>query len=80
MIVEPLLHCPVIEQLALLSTLLNLPNKTVFSQSIPPSQMKLGATNPYLALEIHSRRADQIALIVRLLQGRRSLVSHHDRD
>jgi hypothetical protein len=35
---------------------------------------------PYLALKINRRRADQVALIVRLLQRRRSLVSHHDRE
>jgi hypothetical protein len=35
--------------------------------------------NPYLALEIHGSRAYQIAFIVRLLQRRRGLVSHHGR-
>lgn len=33
----------------------------------------------YLPLEVHGSGAYQIAFIVRLLQGRRSLVSHHGR-
>jgi hypothetical protein len=35
--------------------------------------------NSDLALEIHGSRTYQIAFIVRLLQGRRGLVSHHGR-
>ena len=71
MIVEPLLHCPVTAAVSISFSTKYLDCGTAWNRRI--------CRNSYLALEIHGSRTYQIAFIVRLLEGRRGLVSHHDR-
>lgn len=71
MIVKPLPHCPAIFAVSLMHNLQKL-------SSCSARQLR-SHRNPYLALEIYGCGAYQIAFIVRLLQRRRGLVSHHGR-